>query len=308
MLLKYNSLSGQSIYDVCLMTYGTIDLLFKLMSDNNVPNVDDYPEVGTEFIFDDTLIFDEKVRVSNSINNVDYATASNGLNSQYYSIENEKSPQSVGTNPSLNIQPKVDAGPNKTLALPITDTSFTATITPGLFPITSILWTQTSGPALTLSGANTATLTVSGTFAVGTYSFKIEVTDSNGATPFDTVILNVTEALITIRWGYVLTENFPANLADLVYQFTGQFAANASEYPLEFTSAIFDSQKKVFFDQPASTPRMKAWFNSSFNNGPIPDSVFSLPQTVGSRKVTVSVDDFVSDTVNSVVRFYNPDV
>ena len=63
----YKAISGQSIYDICLMTYGTFDLLFKLVSDN-LNSIDDVIVSGQTFIWDSSL------SVNSTINNVTFAT------------------------------------------------------------------------------------------------------------------------------------------------------------------------------------------------------------------------------------------
>ena len=63
----YKAINGQSIYDICLMTYGTFDLLFKLVSDN-LNSIDDVIVSGQTFIWDSSL------SVNSTINNVTFAT------------------------------------------------------------------------------------------------------------------------------------------------------------------------------------------------------------------------------------------
>lgn len=70
----FTAISNCTIYDVCLNTYGTLDLLVKLMVDNNFPGVNAYPANGTVFIFDDTLINNELIYKQASLNNIKYAT------------------------------------------------------------------------------------------------------------------------------------------------------------------------------------------------------------------------------------------
>ena len=52
---NYNSVNGQSILDVCLSVYGTLDYLYKLITDNNISGVDYVPTTGQLFIFDNSL-------------------------------------------------------------------------------------------------------------------------------------------------------------------------------------------------------------------------------------------------------------
>ena len=41
-MLKFNSIAGQSIWDVCLNTYGTLDNMVKLLQDNDIDNHSHY--------------------------------------------------------------------------------------------------------------------------------------------------------------------------------------------------------------------------------------------------------------------------
>lgn len=87
MIQNYRSLEGQSIYDVCLMTYGTLDLLYQLIKDNNYTNVNFVPAAGTVFTWEDTLVIDEKVFITNQTLGVSYSTSANSVGSSYYDIQ-----------------------------------------------------------------------------------------------------------------------------------------------------------------------------------------------------------------------------
>lgn len=52
---NYNSVNGQSMLDVCLSVYGTLDYLYKLIIDNNISGVDYEPTTGQVFVYDDSL-------------------------------------------------------------------------------------------------------------------------------------------------------------------------------------------------------------------------------------------------------------
>lgn len=66
----FTAISNSTIYDVCLNTYGTLDLLVKLMTDNNFTSINDYPANGQEFVFDETLVANQAVKQVN----IKYAT------------------------------------------------------------------------------------------------------------------------------------------------------------------------------------------------------------------------------------------
>lgn len=72
---SFTVISNCTVYDVCLNTYGTLNLLVKLMDDNNFPGVDYYPENGDIFVFDETLINNEQIYEQASLAGVKYATA-----------------------------------------------------------------------------------------------------------------------------------------------------------------------------------------------------------------------------------------
>lgn len=101
MIRTYYSLSGQSIYDVCLTTYGGLTYLFKLMADNNFPGVNAYPTPGYTFQWDDTLIVDDRVSISNQAAGTNYATMANTTGAVYYSIKEDGTPS--GLPPAVSV-------------------------------------------------------------------------------------------------------------------------------------------------------------------------------------------------------------
>ena len=53
---KYYSNNNQNVYDICNMTYGSLDLMYKLLQDSNFPDIETYPVPNNLFIFDPTKI------------------------------------------------------------------------------------------------------------------------------------------------------------------------------------------------------------------------------------------------------------
>lgn len=52
---SYRATSGQSVLDICLSVYGTLDYLIKLVVDSGVSGVDYVPKTGDIFYYDNTL-------------------------------------------------------------------------------------------------------------------------------------------------------------------------------------------------------------------------------------------------------------
>lgn len=74
-MTTYQAIFGQSIFDVCLNTYGSLDYLLKLITDNGVPNINYTPFSGQQFAWDETLTEDQAVNQVSQNNHIIYATA-----------------------------------------------------------------------------------------------------------------------------------------------------------------------------------------------------------------------------------------
>ncbi len=88
----------------------------------------------------------------------------------------------ITVNPAANIPPVANPGPSISLTLPTNSTTLngTSSYDPD-GTISSYSWTRVSGPNTpSASGANTATLSLSGLIA-GQYSYRLTVTDNSGA-------------------------------------------------------------------------------------------------------------------------------
>lgn len=69
-----NVKQGQSIYDICLQAYGTLNQLYKLIQDNNISNINAYIPPKTVITFDETLIQDAAITDNNTNTGVIYCT------------------------------------------------------------------------------------------------------------------------------------------------------------------------------------------------------------------------------------------
>lgn len=92
----------------------------------------------------------------------------------------------VSVLPAAFTPPTVDAGLDQEISLPNNQINLTGTASSTTGTITSTTWTKTLGPSATLSGANTLDLQVTN-LLVGTYVFKLLVTDNNGKDASDNV-------------------------------------------------------------------------------------------------------------------------
>lgn len=54
----YTGKQGQSFYDVCLQTYGTLNKVFDLVRENNLPGIPEGDMAGRVFSFDETKVAD----------------------------------------------------------------------------------------------------------------------------------------------------------------------------------------------------------------------------------------------------------
>lgn len=118
----------------------------------------------------------------------------------------------------VNAPPVANAGADKSITLPTNSTSFTGTGTDSDGTIAGYAWILVNGPSCTLSGQNTATLSVSNLIA-GTYTFRLTVTDNSSGTASDEVILTVQPATVNqspvVNAGSDVSITLPTNAAVL---------------------------------------------------------------------------------------------
>lgn len=74
MLQKTKSFEGQSLFDVCLMTYGSLEYMYKLIQDNNIDSINENNLSQKEFTFDTSLINDSLLYSKNINTNTVYST------------------------------------------------------------------------------------------------------------------------------------------------------------------------------------------------------------------------------------------
>jgi hypothetical protein len=97
----------------------------------------------------------------------------------------------VTVNPSPNVAPVANAGPDQTISLPTNSVTLSGTGTDTDGTIASYLWTYLSGPAgAVITSAGQAQTTVTG-LVQGVYRFELLVQDNSGATARDTVQITV---------------------------------------------------------------------------------------------------------------------
>ena len=64
---EYKSTDGQTLQDVCLSIYGTLDNMYKLIIDSDIETIDYLPKTGDIFYYDNGI----------NVGNKRYSTLSN---------------------------------------------------------------------------------------------------------------------------------------------------------------------------------------------------------------------------------------
>jgi Right handed beta helix region/PKD domain len=146
-------------------------------------------------------------------------------NELYFSASDNSNPKTNGrsytytiTTATSNQAPVANAGADKTIILPVNNTSITGSGSDADGTIASYAWTFRSGPNTpALSGTNTTTL-VAGNLKAGTYTFRLTVTDNGGLTAYDEVnvivkastvkTINVSKASSDGGFAYYVAQNF----------------------------------------------------------------------------------------------------
>ncbi|MFZ6012053.1 MAG: PKD domain-containing protein [Bacteroidota bacterium] len=123
---------------------------------------------------------------------------------------------SKGSTPS-NQAPVAHAGSDITKILPANSATIQGSATDGDGTITSYAWSQVSGPSTaTTTGKGSPSITVSALIA-GTYTFRLKVTDNDGATDTDDVKVTVQTGNIapTVSAGSDKTITLPTNACSM---------------------------------------------------------------------------------------------
>lgn len=118
---------------------------------------------------------------------------------------------------SINLAPNVSAGGNLNVVLPTNTAVLNGTATDD-GTITSVEWIKLSGPAATLAGNTTTTLSLSG-LVVGNYQFQLTATDNGGLTNSSTATVSVFAAPPTnqppvVNAGAIVKYNCPIILLE----------------------------------------------------------------------------------------------
>lgn len=74
-MLSFNSINGQSLYDICLNTYGSLDFMSKLLKDNGIENIEIPVPTSKEWNWDETLTMDQAVNQKATNASIYYATS-----------------------------------------------------------------------------------------------------------------------------------------------------------------------------------------------------------------------------------------
>lgn len=179
---------------------------------------------------------------------------------------------------TIQVPPTVDAGANQ--SVPVNQTAtFNATIIPGSAAITNIQWSIVSGSG-TLTNANTASVSVDD-FPASATLLKIVVTDANGRTASDTVILTGTAATIKVYYRFQDTNVLPDEATVLASAFVNIVPDSDYILPLDLGNA---AAKFVLFFEPGTETFKARWEDTidSDNNGLIgPGKTIDITSDVG---------------------------
>lgn len=143
------------------------------------------------------------------------------------------------TTPPVNKAPVANAGADITVTGPAAVSLDGSASKDSDGSIASYLWEQTAGPAVTLTGANSAKASFNAAEVTEkqTFTFKLTVTDNKGATATDTVVVTVNPKSTTpVNTAPVAAVSAPASVkAGATVVVDASASSDADQDPLSFT-------------------------------------------------------------------------
>lgn len=162
---------------------------------------------------------------------------------------------------SVNIPPVADAGKDTTITLPANIANLNGKATDVDGTVTSLQWSKIAGPAsFNITNASQAITQVTGLIA-GTYQFELAVTDNNGATAKDTMVVTVKTA--SVLSGSLLAEQtvygaiIPIN-DNMVYDAAGNIIEMNSTY---------HANLKMYYNANNKLTKREVYFANGSGNG-----------------------------------------
>lgn len=101
---NFAAIAGQSLYDVCLQTYGDLGYLFKLIQDNNIDGVNTDVYSGQIFVWDETLVQDQQINSSFTASKIYYSTTVDAGGSVFF-VDTIQGGKIVQPNPTPPVPP-----------------------------------------------------------------------------------------------------------------------------------------------------------------------------------------------------------
>lgn len=87
MLQEFEAIEGQSIFDVCLNCYGTLDLMYKLLQDNGIDSINVKPYSRQMFTYEDGLVIDQGINQQFTQGGFKYSTDISALGSVFFKVK-----------------------------------------------------------------------------------------------------------------------------------------------------------------------------------------------------------------------------
>lgn len=207
-----------------------------------------------------------------------------------------------GTFPSSNQAPEVNAGADKIIYYPQTSLNINASANDIDGSIATYTWTKISGPSVTMSSINTASLGLSNLIS-GVYNFKITVLDDDGATNSDTIQVNVLSPIYRVNCGGVHINDNPIPWQeDRKYQVESPYL-DSSSYTLTTGSSFWNginqttAPDNLFGGNRYNPSGEEMKWHFPVTNGPVRVRLFfavktgSTQDAIGSRVFNVYIEN-----------------
>ncbi|MBL7664315.1 MAG: dienelactone hydrolase family protein [Bacteriovoracaceae bacterium] len=207
--------------------------------------------------------------------------------------------------PVVNVAPVANAGSDRTIQLPENSIVLNGSASDSDGAIASYAWSKISGPNVSLSGQNSANLSLSN-LVEGNYVFRLTASDDDGATHFDEVGVSVLAAVVVnppVSSGSYLKLGGPSYGKVNLKYYAGADGSSTRVYPKAMGHNMISFSIKNVGGAAIDLSKYKIEILAGYNFASVVLGNYLPSLSSDWQRVTIPIADFPFSTTNGRDRY-----